>query len=117
MLPGPMAITPVYCGKLSAAQQEQFGTTAAGGLIYRYANRSNTLTGAAKLFAGFTDGTTVAGENYAGSLPNIAPGQSAEGEVDAIGISGQDLKFTGCEIMSYALITTTSGVDPVSYAG
>jgi hypothetical protein len=117
MLPGPMAITPVYCGKLSAAQQKQFGTTAVGGLIYRYANNSDTLTGAAKLFAGFTDGTTEAGENYAGNLPDIAPGQSAEGEVDAIGIEGQDLTFTGCEVISYALVTTTSGVDPVSYAG
>jgi hypothetical protein len=117
MLPGPMTITPVYCGKLSAAQRKQFGTTAAGGLIYRYANNSSTLTGAAKLFAAFTDGTTQAGENYAGNLPDIAPGQSAEGEVDAIGIEGQDLTFTGCEVISYALVTTTSGVDPVSYAG
>jgi phage protein D len=112
-----MAITPVYCGKLSAAQRQQFGTTAAGGLIYRYANHSGTLSGAAKLFAGFTNGATTAGENYAGSLPDIAPGQSAEGEVDAIGISGQNLAFTGCEVLSYALVTTDSGVDPVSYAG
>lgn len=112
-----MAITPVYCGKLSASQQAQFKTTAAGGLIYRYANHSATLTGEAKVLAGFTDGTAVAGENYAGSLPAVAPGKSAEGEVDAIGISGQDLTFTGCEVMSYALVTTTSGVDPVSYAG
>jgi hypothetical protein len=111
-----MTITPMYCGKLSAAQQEQFGTTAAGGLVYRYANHSDTLTGAAKLYVGFTDGTTVAGSNYAGKLPAIAPGQSAEGEVDAIGIRGQDLTFTGCEVKSYAL-ATTSEVDPVSYAG
>jgi hypothetical protein len=116
MQPGPMTITPVYCGKLSAAQQKQFGTTAAGGLIYRYANHSDTLTGEAKLYVGFTDGATVAGENYAGKLPDIASGQSAEGEVDAIGISDQDLKFTGCEVKSYAL-ATTSGMDPVSYAG
>lgn len=111
-----MTITPMYCGKLSAAQQQRFRTTAAGGLIYRYANHSRGVTGAAKLYVGFTDGTTVAGENYAGTLPDVAPGQSAEGEVDAIGISGQDLKFTGCQVMSYALVTT-SGVDPVSYAG
>jgi hypothetical protein len=116
LLSGPMKITPVYCGKLSSAQQQQFGTSATGGLIYRYANQSATLTGAANLYVGFTDGTTVAGKNYAGTLHNVAPGKSAEGEVDAIDISGHDLSFTGCEIMSYAL-TTTTGLDPVSYAG
>jgi hypothetical protein len=110
-----MTITPVYCGKLSAAQQEQFGTTAAGGLIYRYANHSETPA-AAKLYVGFTEGTTIAGENYPGTVPNIAPGKSAEGEVDAIGITGQDVNFTGCTVKSYALATTL-GVDPVSYAG
>jgi hypothetical protein len=112
---GPMTITPVYCGTLSAAQQAQFRTTAAGGLIYRYANHSGEAA-AAKLYVAFTDGSTVAGENYAGTLPEIASGRSAEGEVDAIGISGQDVKFTGCELVSYALVET-SGVDPVSYAG
>lgn len=110
-----MTITPVYCGKLSAAQRRQFGTTATGGLIYRYANHAG-MTGAAKLDVGFTNGTTVAAENYAGTLPNIASGHSAEGEVDAIGIAGQNVAFTGCELMSYALVTS-SGLDPVSYAG
>ncbi len=110
-----MTITPVYCGKLSAAQRQQFGTTAAGGLIYKYANHAGTA-GAAKLDVGFTNGTSIAGENYAGTLPNIASGQSAEGEVDAIGIAGQDVAFTGCELLSYALVTS-SGLDPVSYAG
>ena len=112
---GPMTITPVYCGALSAAQQAQFRTTAAGGLIYRYANHAGE-SGAAKLFVAFTDGSTVAGENYAGTLPEIASGHSAEGEVDAIGITGQGVKFTSCEVKSYAL-EATSGVDPVSYAG
>jgi hypothetical protein len=115
MAAGPMTITPLYCGKLSSAQREQFGTTAAGGLIYRYANHSGT-TGAAKLFVGFSNGSTVAAENYAGQPPSIASGQSAEGEVDAIGIAGQDVTFSGCNVMSYALITS-SGLDPVSYAG
>jgi hypothetical protein len=115
MAAGPMTITPVYCGTLSAAQQAQFGTTAAGGLIYRYANHSGEA-GAAKLYVAFTDGGTVAGENYAGTLPEIASGKSAEAEVDAIGITGQDVTFTGCELESYAL-EATSGVDPVSYAG
>jgi hypothetical protein len=110
-----MTITPVYCGTLSAAQQAQFDTTATGGLIYRYANHSGE-SAAAKLYVAFNDGTTVAGANYAGTLPEIASGQSAEGEVDAIGITGQDVQFTSCQIQSYAL-EATSGVDPVSYAG
>jgi hypothetical protein len=115
MAAGPMTITPVYCGTLSAAQQAQFRTTAAGGLIYRYANHAGEPA-AAKLFVAFTDEGTVAGENYAGTLPEIASGHSAEGEVDAIGITGQGVKFTSCEVKSYALEATT-GMDPVSYAG
>ena len=110
-----MTITPVYCGTLSAAQQAQFGTTAAGGLIYRYANHSGE-SAAAKLYVAFTDGSAVAGENYAGTLPEIASGQSAEGEVDAIGITGQGVDFTGCEVESYAL-EATSGVDPRQLRG
>jgi hypothetical protein len=115
MAPGPMTITPVYCGTLSSAQQAQFGTTATGGLIYRYANHAGEPA-AAKLYVAFTNGTTVAGENYSGTLPEIASGQTAEGEVDAIGITGQGVSFTSCQIQSYAL-EATSGVDPVSYAG
>ncbi len=115
MATGPMTITPVYCGTLSAAQQAQFSTTAAGGLIYRYANHSGE-TAAARLYVAFTDGTTVAGDNYAGTLAEIPSGQSAEGEVDAIGITGQGVTFTNCKVVSYAL-ATASGVDPVSYAG
>jgi hypothetical protein len=115
LAPGPMTITPVYCGTLSSAQQAQFGTTATGGLIYRYANHAGEPA-AAKLYVAFTDGTSVAGENYSGTLPEIASGHSAEGEVDAIGITGQGVSFTSCQIQSYAL-EATSGVDPVSYAG
>jgi hypothetical protein len=113
-----MKITPVYCGKLSPAQQAKFGTTAAGGLIYRYANDgSSGVSGSAKLYVGFTaGGGDVLGSNYAGTLPSVDPGKSAEGEVDAVDIQGKDLNFTGCEIMSYALVMAT-GVDPVSYAG
>jgi len=111
-----MKITAVYCGPLSPAQQSQFGTTAAGGLIYKYANTSSRVTGSAKLFVGFTANGSIAGSNYAGSLPDISPGKSGEAEVDAVGVQGQDLSFSGCEMMSYALVTAT-GVDPVSYAG
>jgi hypothetical protein len=113
-----MTITPLYCGKLSAAQRQEFGTSAAGGLIYRYANNTGSgLSGAAKLYVAFTGASGVAGENYAGTLTSVGPGKSAEGEVDAIGITGQDLTFSGCEVLSYALAASASGVDPVSYAG
>jgi hypothetical protein len=115
MVSGPMTITPLYCGKLSAAQRRQFGTTAVGGLIYQYANHLG-MAAAAKLYVGFTDGTTLAAENDAATVASIASGQSGEGEVDAIGITGQGVSFTGCEVMSYALVTS-SGADPVSYAG
>jgi hypothetical protein len=115
LVPGPMTITPVYCGTLSSAQQAQFGTTASGGLIYRYANHAGEPA-AAKLYVAFTDGTSVAGENYSGTLPEVASGHSEEGEVDAIGITGQGVSFTSCQIQSYAL-EASSGVDPVSYAG
>jgi hypothetical protein len=115
MVSGPMTITPLYCGQLSAAQRRQFGTTAAGGLIYQYANHLGTAA-AAKLYVGFTDGTTLAAENDAATVASIASGQSGEGEVDAIGITGQGVSFTGCEVMSYALVTS-AGADPVSYAG
>ena len=113
-----MKITPVYCGKLSPDQQAQFDTTAAGGLIYKYANTgAGAVSGSAKLYVGFTaGGGGILGSNYAGTVPDVAPGKSGLGEVDAVDIQGQDLNFTGCEIMSYSLVTTM-GVDPVSYAG
>lgn len=116
MAPGPFTITPVYCGKFSSAQQQEFGTTAKGGLIYRYANESQSLSGSPKLDVDFTSGSTVAGENVSATETTAAPGQSAEGEVDAVGDSGSDLSFTGCQINSYSVVTS-GGVDPVSYAG
>jgi len=112
-----MKIKALYCGKLSPAQQAKFDTTAAGGLIYRYSNDgSGGVSGSAKLYVGFTADGGLLGSNYAGTLPDVAPGKSAEAEVDAVDIQSRDLDFTGCEIMSYALVTSM-GVDPVSYAG
>lgn len=115
MPPGPMKITPLSCGKLTAAQRSEFGTTAAAGLVYRFTNGSNTLVAAPKVSVNFTSGATVAGSNVTASLTQVSPGQSATGEVDALGDSGQNLKFTGCQVMSYALVTS-SGVDPASFA-
>ncbi len=73
-------------GRCRRRSRSQFGTTAAGGLIYRYANTSSGVTGSAKLYVGFTAGGGIVGSNYAGTLPDIGPGKSGEGEVDAVGI-------------------------------
>lgn len=112
---GPFTIKPLYCGPFTAAQKTQFGTSAAGGLIYTYTNTSNSLTGSAIVHADFTNGGAVAGDNVAGSLSPVGPGQSATGSVDAVGNGGQGLTFTGCELMQYA-VQTISGNLPVSYA-
>jgi hypothetical protein len=111
-----MTLTPVYCGKFTTAQQNEYGTTATGGFVYRFANESNTLVAAPKVDVDFTSGTAVLGENLTADLTQISPGQTGTGEVDAVGPSGQSLSFTGCEIMDYTLVTN-SGVIPGSYAG
>lgn len=105
--PGPFRITPVSCGPYTAAQRAKFATTAKGGLVYRYTNVSNSLTGMAKLEVDFVNGTEVLGDNVTGSAPEIGPGQSAEGYVDALNSGGQDVAFTGCELMQYTLPGTT----------
>lgn len=116
MAPGPMVITPLHCGKLTAAQQAEFGTTAAAGFVYRFANHSNTLVAAPKVDVNFTGGTSVEGSNVTGQLTPISPGQTGTGEVDALTDSGGNLTFTGCQIMWYAVVTSDS-VGPVSFAG
>ena len=115
---GPFKITPVYCGTFTQAQRNTFGTNARGGLIYRYTNESNTLTAAANLSVNFLKGSMVVASNVAGAgnLPSIDPGQSAEGEVDAVGGSGGNIAFSGCEVMDYGLITDSSGALPGTYA-
>lgn len=113
--PGPFRITPVYCGKFSAAQQNQYGTNAAGGLIYRFANDSNTLTGSPNVSVNFLTGSNVAGANVSGAQTAINPGQNGNGEVDAVGGSGQSLAFTRCEIESYGIVTSAGG-QPGTYA-
>jgi hypothetical protein len=116
MAPGPMVITPVHCGKFTAAQQSQYGTNAAAGLVYKFANKSNTLVAAPKVSVNFTSGTTVDGSNVTGQLTPISPGQTGTGEVDALTGSGGDLPFAGCQIMEYWVVTASS-VEPVSFAG
>jgi hypothetical protein len=116
MPPGPMKITPLSCGKLTAAQRSEYGTTAAAAFVYRFSNGSNTLVAAPKLSVNFTSGGAVVGSNVTAAITPVSPGQSGTGEVDALGDSGQGLKFSGCQVMSYALVTS-SGVDPSSFAG
>jgi hypothetical protein len=111
-----MAITPVFCGKFSSAQQSEFGTTATGGFVYKFTNGSN-MTAAPNVSIDFTTGSTVDGSNVTGDLTTVAPGQNSTGEVDAVGGSGQDIAFTGCEIMSYGVTENGGSVDPETYAG
>lgn len=116
LAPGPFNITPVYCGKLSAAQQSQFGTNADGGLVFKYTNVSNGVTGSPDLEVNFTSGGSVAGSNVPGDPSDVAPGQSATAEVDALSKSGSDVAFNGCDIMSYTVLSD-SGTTPGEYAG
>jgi hypothetical protein len=110
---GPFKVTPVHCGRCSAAQQLESGTNARGGLIYRYTNDSNSVQGAAIADVTFTGGSTVEGENVAGKPPSTGPGQSAEGEIDAVNSGGSDLRFTGCKILSDS-VQTADGDQPGS---
>lgn len=112
LAPGPFKITPVLCGKLSAVQKQQFSTHADSGLIFKYQNVSNGITGEPSLKVNFTRGSTVVGDNDSAGFPQVGPGQSAMGEVDAMDAWPT---FTGCEILNYALITP-DGVGAV-YAG
>lgn len=102
--PGPFKITPVKCGPYTPAEKSQFGTTAKGGLVFKYTNMSNSLTDAVKLDVGFASGSTVGGENVNGNGPQVAPGQSAEATVDALNPGGGNLTFTSCELMTYSLM-------------
>lgn len=113
--PGPFKITSLSCGKLTAAQQNQFGTTAASGFVYKFTNSSASLTAAPKVSVNFLEGTTVLASNVTGSLTQVSPGQSGTGEVDAVDASGGGLAFKGCQVMSYAVVTS-SGVLPQQYA-
>jgi len=112
---GPFKITPLHCGKLTSAEQNQFATNATSGLIYRYTNDSSTITGSPDLSVNFTTGSTVDGNNVTGDQTAITPGQSAEGEVDAVSGSGQNLGFTDCELMSYQ-VASSQGALPLTFA-
>jgi hypothetical protein len=116
MTPGPMKVTPVYCGKFTAAQQSQYGTTAAGGFVYKFTNISNTTAAAPSVEVDFTSASTVVGSNVSGTLTPVLQGQTGTAEVDALGQSGQDLAFSGCQVMSYSL-QTDAGAVPGNYAG
>ncbi len=71
----------LYCGKYSQAQVNTY----ASGVIFNYTNVSNSVAGYPVLTVNFATGSAVAGSNVNGSEPSIAPGQSATGEVGAVG--------------------------------
>lgn len=101
---GPFRITALYCGKFTPAQRRQFGTTARGGFVYRYTNISQKLTGSPALPVNFLQGRELAGGNVPGDQAAIGPGLSAEGEVDAVGMSGQPVTFDRCQLMGYQVM-------------
>jgi hypothetical protein len=102
--PGPFNITPLYCGPFTTAEQNQFGTSASGGLIYRYTNASAVFTGWPQVTVNFTKGSTVVASNVTGSdAPSLSSEQNAEAEVDAI--NGQP--FTGCTITQYLTVSSS----------
>jgi len=101
--PGPFTITPLHCGAYTAAERDKFGTTAKGGLVFKYTNVSNSVTGSANLEVDFLQGSTVVGDNVTGSAPQVSPGQSAEGNVDALDQGGDGVAFSTCELLDYAL--------------
>lgn len=70
---------------------------------------SNSVVGAPNLEVNFTQGSTVVGNNVNGGDAPVRPGQSATDAVGAVGNSGQLLKFTGCQMISYELVTATGG--------
>lgn len=111
---GPFRITVEHCGKLTRAQRNKFGTTARGGLTYRYANVSRSLAGSPSLAVNFLAGHGLAGSNVTGNQEAVGPGQSAEGEVDAVGLSGQPITFTACQLTGYNVVTA-AGDSPGTY--
>lgn len=114
-LTGPEKLTFTSCGKLTPAQQSQFGTDAAGGLTYKFTNQA-AFAADPQVAVNFLQGTTVVASNVTGPGTPVGTGQSASGEVDAVGASGQPVKFTSCEVMDYLLLSAAGSV-PVQYAG
>jgi hypothetical protein len=106
---GPFRIKVLTCGKYSRAQRAHFGYTGIGyssayGLIFRYTNVSESVTGYPDLTVNFTRGSTVVGSNQNASEPSVRPGQSATADVPALRSDGSSwLKFIGCDPTSYAV--------------
>ena len=57
----------------------------------------------------FTQGSTVVGNNVNGGDVPVRPGPSATDAVGAVGNSGQLIKFTGCQMISYTVVTAGGG--------
>lgn len=103
--PGPFRISQPHCGRLSAADRKRFGTTSRRGFTYRYTNVSRSVTGSPSVAVNFLEGHTLAGSNVTGDQEAVGPGQSAAGEVDAVGLSGQPITFTECQLTGYGVVT------------
>jgi hypothetical protein len=100
---GPMTITVLSCGRYTAAQRAEFGVKARGGLVYAYAGGASAPDAAAALEVEFTNGGKVVGKRVASPPSAVGPGQAATAWVNAVGSAGQNLRFSGCELVSYRL--------------
>jgi hypothetical protein len=111
---GPFSITAIHCGAYTGAEQAQFGTTAKGGLIYRYTNLNSRHADTPKLMVNFTQGAEVLADNVTtSSAPALNIGQTSEAAVDAVDSSGNDIAAGfGCQLTGYGFADTPA----VTYA-
>lgn len=117
LAPGPFSVVPVSCGPLSRAQQRQFRTSAVTGLVYKFTNESQSFTGSLSLGVRFTTGSALVGSGTTGTERQLAPGQSGQGEADAVSPSGAPLEtFTGCQLTAYGITAPGGNVQPEKYA-
>lgn len=78
---GPFSLQVLHTGALSAAEQQQYGTTASRGVVYKVTDTGD-ITYAPELEVEWLNGTTVVGQGFAGLQPVLGPGQSETAEAD-----------------------------------
>ena len=113
---GPFTVTLTYCGKLSAAQQAQFTTSAAAGLIATAVNHGSQPY-AVQASAEFVSGTAVAGSNVSGFGPVIDPGQSVRLEIDNLAGETNGNPADTCRLTGYAVQSAAGQVILGPYQG
>jgi hypothetical protein len=107
LAPGPFTAKVTTCGRLSAAQQDRFGSTigvASTGVVVTFTDVSHSVTGIPQATVEFMDGSTVDGQNY--SPPEVAPISPGQTEqvAAAMGPSiGAGRPGDTCRIVSYAV--------------